>query len=101
MDDSTITTETKLTSEQECVLYKLAQMLMSNNRAEAEAVRGYTEQLNVIREAKKECANLPDMLGLLEKLEADTEEKTQDELSHGNALYCEYTELTGIVPKED
>lgn len=101
MDDSTITTETKLTSEQECVLYKLAQMLMTNNRAEAEAVRGYTEQLDVIREAKEKCANLPDMLAMLERLEADTEEKTQDELSHGNALYREYTDLTGIVPKED
>ena len=34
-------------------------------------------------------------------LEAETEEKTQDELNHGHSLFEEYTELTGIQPKED
>lgn len=83
------------------MLYELAGQLMANNRAEAEAVKGYTEQLNVIRRAKYVCSNLPNILALLERLEAETEEKTQDELSHGHALLDEYTELTGIVPKED
>ena len=101
MDETTMTPEVALTSEQECVLYELAGMLMANNRAEAEAVKGYTEQLNVIRKAKEVCANVPRIVDLLNRLEADTEEKTQDELSHGHALYDEYTELTGIVPKED
>lgn len=90
-----------LEPEQACILYKLAEVLMENNRAEAEAVRGYTEQLDVIREAKGKCAALPDIVALLEQLEAETEEKTQDELSHSHALLDEYTALTGIVPKED
>lgn len=88
-------------SERQCVLYELASMLMTNERAEAEAVRGYTDQLRLIAKAKALCDDMPDMLDLLGRLEAETEEKTQDELSHGNSLYREYTELTGIVPKED
>lgn len=85
----------------EDVLFALAEKLMANNKMEADAVKGYTEQLCLIQKAKTVCADDPDMLALLERLEADTTEKTQDELSHGNDLYKEYTELTGIVPKED
>ena len=91
----------KMIPERECVLYELASMLMANERAEAEAVKGYTDQLRLIAKAKALCDDMPDMLDLLGRLEAETEEKTQDELSHGNSLYREYTELTGIVPKED
>lgn len=90
-----------MTGEQEELLYELSSMLMHNNKMEADAVKGYTEQLDLIRKVKEACANLPELSELLDRLEADTVEKTQDELNHGNSLYQEYTELTGIVPKED
>lgn len=90
-----------MTVEQEELLYALSAMLMQNNKMEADAVKGYTEQLDLIRKVKEACANLPELSELLDRLEADTVEKTQDELNHGNSLYQEYTELTGIVPKED
>lgn len=90
-----------MTVEQEVLLYALSAMLMQNNKMEADAVKGYTEQLDLIRKVKEACANLPELSELLDRLEADTVEKTQDELNHGNSLYQEYTELTGIVPKED
>lgn len=95
MDDS------KMTAEQACVLYELAEVLMDNERAEAEAVRGYTVQAKLIDKAKALFAENEAFMGLLDRLAAETEEKTQDELSHGKSLYAEYTELTGIVPKED
>ena len=91
----------QMTGEQENVLLELGSMLMYNNKMEADAVKGYTEQLNLIRKAKEMCADLPEFMELLEKLEAETEEKTQDELNHGHSLFEEYTELTGIQPKED
>ena len=90
-----------MTGEQEELLYALSAMLMQNNKMEADAVKGYTEQLDLIRKVKEVCANLPELSELLDRLEADTVEKTRDELNHGNSLYQEYTELTGIVPKED
>lgn len=95
MDDS------EIKKERSDILYDLAAMLMSNGHAEAEAVRGYTEQLKLIAKAKVLCGDMPEMIELLDRLEAETEEKTQDELSHGDSLYKEYTALTGIVPKED
>lgn len=91
----------KLTPEQQCVLCDLGVKLMANNEAEAAAVKGYTEQSGLIARAKTVCANIPEILDLLEKLDAETDEKTQDELSHGHSLYDEYTALTGIIPKED
>ena len=91
----------QMTGEQENVLLELGSMLMYNNKMEADAVKGYTEQLNLIRKAKEICSELPEIMELLEKLEAETEEKTQDELNHGRSLFEEYTELTGIQPKED
>ena len=90
-----------MTGEQEAILLELGAMLMANERAEAEAVRGYTQQLDLIRKAREVCADLTELYALLDRIEAETVEKTQDELSHGNSLYLEYTELTGIVPKED
>lgn len=91
----------QMTIEQENILFQLGAMLMYNNKMEADAVKGYTEQLNLIRKAKELCSDLQELMELLEKLEEETEEKTQDELNHGNSLYAEYTELTGIAPKED
>ena len=91
----------KMTAEQACVLYELAEVLTDNERAEAEAVKGYTVQAKVIDKAKALFTEDEAFMGLLNRLAAATEEKTQDELSHGKSLYAEYTELTGIVPKED
>ena len=89
------------TPEQENVLYELAEVLMENQRAEAEAVMGYTVQAKVIDKAKALFTDNEEFAALLDRLAAETEEKTRDELSHGNSLYLEYTALTGIVPKED
>lgn len=89
------------TPEQENVLYELAEVLMDNQRAEAEAVKGYTVQAKIIDKAKALFTDNEEFMNLLDRLSAETEEKTQDELSHGNSLYLEYTALTGIVPKED
>lgn len=83
-------------------LYRLAAVLMKNESAEAEAVKGYNEQLAAIDEVRVVAADgNAELAGLLDRLEAATQEKIQDELSHGNSLYREYSELTGIVPKED
>lgn len=90
-----------MTGEQEVLLYALSAMLMHNNKMEADAVKGYTEQLDLIRKVREACAENAELVSLLDRLEAETVEKTQDELNHGNSLYREYTELTGIVPKED
>lgn len=90
-----------MTGEQEELLYALSAMLMHNNKMEADAVKGYTEQLDLIRKVREVCAENAELVSLLDRLEAETVEKTQDELNHGNSLYREYTELTGIVPKED
>ena len=42
-----------------------------------------------------------DVVGALDELEAATREKIADELNHSVSLNDEYTELTGIAPKED
>lgn len=93
--------ENEMTGEQENILLELGSMLMYNNRMEADAVKGYTDQLNLIRKTKELCSDIPELMELLDKLESETEEKTQDELNHGHSLFEEYTELTGIRPKED
>lgn len=95
MDNST------LSADQKHILCELAEVLMDNARAEAEAVKGYTVQLDLIAKAKSMCGNDPEIVALLDQLAAETEEKTQDELSHGSALFEEFTALTGITPKED
>ena len=55
-----------MTGEQENVLLELGSMLMYNNKMEADAVKGYTEQLNLIRKAKEICSDLPEFMELLE-----------------------------------
>ena len=62
----------QMTGEQENVLLELGSMLMYNNKMEADAVKGYTEQLNLIRKAKEICSDLPEFMELLEKLEAES-----------------------------
>ena len=83
------------------VLYRLAACVAENNRRESEAVQGYTEQLALIGRAKEEYSDDAETLEFLEKLEAETQEKIADELSHSNSLNAEYTQMTGIAPKED
>lgn len=93
MDNGTMTREQ--------ALYKLAIVIMKNESAEAEAVKGYTEQLAAIDCVRQFAADENDLTEYLNRLEAATSEKIADELSHGKSLYEEYTELTGITPKED
>lgn len=85
------------------LLYDLSSMLMENERKEAEAVEGYNEQLALIsrvQELSQESGE-EDILPFLDKLEAATKEKITDELNHGESLYSEYVEMTGIKPATD
>lgn len=88
-------------AKKQCVLYELSACIAENNRREAEAVQGYTEQLALIGKAKAATEGDAEALAFLSALEAATEEKIADELSHSNSLNAEYTEMTGIAPKED
>ncbi len=86
------------------LLFRLSGVLMTNEKREAEAVEGYNEQLKIIalvRDAYSDNAEVKPLLEYLDKLEAATKEKIQDELNHGQSLYAEYTEMTGIQPAED
>lgn len=82
------------------ILYELSTKLMKNEQAEAEAVQGYNEQLALIDEARERTED-GELLAFLDKLEAATKEKISDELNHGESLYSEYVEMTGIKPAED
>lgn len=91
-----------LNEEQEHALYAVSCMLMQNNQKEAEAVKGYEEQLEVLSRARAVCEGAdPALIALLERLYLATQEKIQDELNHGISLYGEFVELTGIAPKEE
>ena len=92
--------------ELECAYYNLARIIQKNQEREAQAVQGYTEQLEAISRLKSILAeeqkteNQQD-LELLEALEEATKEKIADELNHEQGLLSEYVELTDIKPKED
>ncbi len=81
-------------------LYDLSGMLMTNERREAEAVEGYNAQLKLINRVQ-ELAEGRELLPFLDGLEAATKEKITDELNHGESLYAEYVEMTGIQPAAD
>lgn len=81
-------------------LYELSTKLMKNEQSEAEAVQGYNEQLALIEEVRSRTED-GELLAFLDKLEAATKEKISDELNHGESLYAEYVEMTGIKPAED
>lgn len=83
------------------LLFKLSGVLMENEKREAEAVEGYNEQMKVIAQVRDAHSDDAELLAFLDKLEAATEEKIQDELNHGLSLYAEYTQMTGIKPAED
>lgn len=92
--------------ELEKVLYDLSTKIMKNEKAEAEAVEGYNEQLKLINLAQSliedetlgKDLDKEAMKEFLEKLEAATKEKISDELNHGESLYAEYVQMTGIKP---
>ena len=86
--------------ELEQVLYDLSTKLMENERREAEAVEGYNVQLKLISRAK-ELSEDDEMKGFLDTLESATKEKISDELNHGESLFAEYVEMTGIKPAID
>lgn len=81
--------------------HELARIIAQNDRREAEAVDGYTEQLAAISRAMEAFAGNTEMLSYLTALEGETREKIADELSHSDSLRVEYSNLMGIEPKED
>ncbi|MDE6274346.1 MAG: hypothetical protein K2L87_04795 [Clostridiales bacterium] len=83
--------------ELEKVLYDLSTKIMKNQKAEAEAVEGYNEQLKLIA-AAQDLAVDKELKNFLDELEAATKEKISDELNHGESLYAEYVQMTGIKP---
>lgn len=83
------------------LLFRLSGVLMKNEQREAEAVEGYNEQLKIIALVRDEFADNAEFADFLDKLEAATKEKITDELNHGESLYAEYTEMTGIKPAKD
>ena len=89
------------TVEQKRALLKLSAVVAENDRREAEAVQGYTEQLNAVLDAQTAFEDFPEVLEALGELEAETREKIADELNHSVSLNEEYTALTGIAPKEE
>lgn len=91
----------KMTEEQRRVACELAAIIALNDRREAEAVQGYTDQLGVIARAQAAFEGEEEVLSFLAELEAATKEKTADELSHARDLLAEYTAATGIQAKED
>ena len=93
--------EYQMTEEQENAVLRLSAVIAENNRREAEAVQGYTEQLQAINDAKRAFSDVPEVTEALSAIEAETREKIADELSHSRSLNAEYAELTDIAPKED
>lgn len=85
--------------EKTCAFMRLAKALQANAEKEAEAVKGYTEQLEAIL-AAKELADEEDR-DFLSKLYEATQEKISDELNHNQSLLNEYVEFTGIPVAEE
>lgn len=79
------------------LFYNLSNLLMLNENREAEAIQGYSDQLKVIEELLEKLGE-SEYSEFLVKLENATKEKISDELNHGESLYSEYVELTGIQP---
>lgn len=93
-----------MNEEQQKALYELSGVLMKNEQREAEAVEGYNEQLKLIAAARDVLggnADYVELTAFLDDLEAATKEKISDELNHGQSLYAEYVQMTGITPAED
>lgn len=82
-------------------LYNVSLRLCTNNSAENEAVRGYTELLEAIDCAIALFAGVPEVITVLTTIRAATEEKISDELNHAHSLLSEYETLMGIDPAQD
>lgn len=82
------------------ILLELGREISANQEKEAEAVKGYTEQLGMILKVLDEIAE-GELRTYLEKLAAATEEKISDELNHQQSLLGEYVEITGIKIAEE
>lgn len=90
--------------EKQKLLYALSGVIMANEQREAEAVEGYNQQLKLIDEVRAVFEGSEDPDGLaafLDELESATKEKISDELNHGQSLYNEYVQMTGIQPAKD
>lgn len=90
--------------ERQKALYALSGVLMANEQREAEAVEGYNQQLKLIAEVRDKFegdVDSADLTAFLDELEAATKEKISDELNHGQSLYAEYVQMTGIEPAKD
>lgn len=87
--------------ERQKLLYALSGVLMANERREAEAVEGYNQQLKIIDEVREAFSDDEELYKFLDMLEAATKEKISDELNHGQSLYEEYIQMTGIQPAKD
>ena len=87
--------------EKQKLLYALSGVIMANEQREAEAVEGYNQQLKLIAEVRSAFSEESELVGFLDTLEAATKEKISDELNHGQSLYEEYIQMTGIQPAKD
>lgn len=93
-----------MTKEIELLKNELAITIQKNQEREAQAVQGYTQQLNAIDnlyEALETQSNAEEEKAFLEQLRVETVEKIQDELNHEKGLLLEYVDLTGIEIKGD
>lgn len=93
-----------MNEEMQKALYELSGVLMKNEQREAVAVEGYNEQLEKIAEARERLEGseeYSELSAFLDELEAATKEKISDELNHGQSLYAEYVQMTGIEPAKD
>ena len=79
---------------------EVAKALQKNTEDEAEAIKSYTELLQLIMSAVS-SAEEEEEQAILQKLILSTQEKIADELNHAHALLEEYTELTGIMPAKE
>lgn len=79
---------------------RLAKVIQENQEREAQAVKGYTEQLSIIYTLIEESDDA-NTTAFYEKLKSETEEKISDELNHQQGLLMEYVEFTGIEIKGD
>ena len=87
--------------EKQKALFALSGVLMANEQREAEAVEGYNQQLKLIAEVRDKFPDDAEIIAFLDTLEAATKEKVSDELNHGESLYAEYVQMTGIQPAKD
>lgn len=79
---------------------KVAEILQSNAKAEADASEKYIQQKRVIAEAL-EIETDEGILQLLKEIDAATDEKISDELNHNVSLIDEFIRLTNIPVAED